>query len=85
MKFPEKYLDLFKPETKAHLFLATIMPDGSAMTRITHRFSPMINEKSARGYRPVNSNATAAMNTSSEISPMPPLRATHSPVVSFHQ
>ena len=29
MKFPEKYLDLFKPETKAHLFLATIMPDGS--------------------------------------------------------
>ena len=29
MNFPEKYLDLFKPETKAHLFLATIMPDGS--------------------------------------------------------
>jgi len=29
MKFPEKYLDLFEPETKAHLFLATIMPDGS--------------------------------------------------------
>jgi len=27
--FPEKYLDLFKPETKAYLFLATIMPDGS--------------------------------------------------------
>lgn len=29
MAFPEKYLDLFKPETKAHLFLATTMPDGS--------------------------------------------------------
>ena len=29
MNFPEKYLDLFKPETKAYLFLATIMPDGS--------------------------------------------------------
>lgn len=29
MKFPKKYLDLFEPETKAHLFLATIMPDGS--------------------------------------------------------
>jgi hypothetical protein len=29
MKFPEKYLDLFKPETKAFLFLATSMPDGS--------------------------------------------------------
>ncbi len=29
MKFPETYLDLFKPETKAYLFLATIMPDGS--------------------------------------------------------
>ena len=29
MNFPEKYLDLFKPETKAHLFLATVMPDGS--------------------------------------------------------
>ena len=29
MSFPEKYLDLFKPETKAYLFLATIMPDGS--------------------------------------------------------
>ncbi len=29
MPFPEKYLDLFQPETKAHLFLATIMPDGS--------------------------------------------------------
>ena len=29
MNFPEKYLDLFKPETKAYLFLATVMPDGS--------------------------------------------------------
>jgi PPOX class probable F420-dependent enzyme len=29
MKFPEKYLDLFKPETKAYLFLATLMSDGS--------------------------------------------------------
>lgn len=29
MNFPEKYIDLFKPETKAHLFLATSMPDGS--------------------------------------------------------
>lgn len=29
MNFPEKYLDLFKPEIKAHLFLATIMADGS--------------------------------------------------------
>ena len=29
MKFPVKFLDLFEPETKAHLFLATIMPDGS--------------------------------------------------------
>ena len=29
MKFPEKYLDLFEPETKAFLFLATSMPDGS--------------------------------------------------------
>lgn len=29
MKFPEKYHDLFKPETKAFLFLATSMPDGS--------------------------------------------------------
>ena len=29
MSFPEKYLDLFKPETKAYLFLATVMPDGS--------------------------------------------------------
>ena len=23
MNFPEKYLDLFEPETKAHLFLAS--------------------------------------------------------------
>ena len=30
MKFPEKYLDLLKPETKAYLFLATSMPDGSS-------------------------------------------------------
>ena len=29
MHFPENFLDLFKPETKAHLYLATIMPDGS--------------------------------------------------------
>lgn len=29
MKFPQAYLDLFKPETRAHLFLATIMADGS--------------------------------------------------------
>ena len=29
MNFPEKYQDLLKPETKAYLFLATIMPDGS--------------------------------------------------------
>ena len=29
MKFPEKYQDLFEPETKAFLFLATSMPDGS--------------------------------------------------------
>ena len=29
MNFPEKYLDLFDPTTKAHLFLDTIMPDGS--------------------------------------------------------
>jgi PPOX class probable F420-dependent enzyme len=29
MSFPEKYLDLFKDETKAFLFLATTMPDGS--------------------------------------------------------
>jgi PPOX class probable F420-dependent enzyme len=29
MSFPEKYLDLFEPKTKAYLFLATIMHDGS--------------------------------------------------------
>lgn len=29
MNFPEKYLDLLKDETRAFLFLATIMPDGS--------------------------------------------------------
>ena len=29
MPFPEKYMDLFKEETKAFLFLATTMPDGS--------------------------------------------------------
>lgn len=29
MTFPEKYLDLLKPENRAHLFLATIMADGS--------------------------------------------------------
>jgi len=29
MTFPEKYLDLLKDETKAFLFLATTMPDGS--------------------------------------------------------
>lgn len=29
MRFPEKYLDLFKDETRAFLFLATTMPDGS--------------------------------------------------------
>jgi PPOX class probable F420-dependent enzyme len=29
MNFPEKYLDLFKPETKAFLYLATSMSDGS--------------------------------------------------------
>jgi len=29
MNFPEKYLDLFDPETRAYLFLATSMPDGS--------------------------------------------------------
>ena len=29
MTFPEKYLDLFEPEAKAYLFLATSMPDGS--------------------------------------------------------
>ena len=29
MPFPENYMDLFKEETKAFLFLATTMPDGS--------------------------------------------------------
>jgi PPOX class probable F420-dependent enzyme len=29
MKFPEKYLDLLKDESKAYLFLATTMPDNS--------------------------------------------------------
>ena len=29
MNFPERFLDLLDPKTKAHLFLATIMPDGS--------------------------------------------------------
>jgi PPOX class probable F420-dependent enzyme len=29
MIFPEKFLDLLKDETKAYLFLATTMPDGS--------------------------------------------------------
>ena len=29
MNFPKKYLDLIKDETKAYLFLATTMPDGS--------------------------------------------------------
>jgi len=29
LNFPEKYLDLLKPETKAYLFLATSMPDGT--------------------------------------------------------
>ena len=29
MKFPENYLELTQPETKAFLFLATLMPDGS--------------------------------------------------------
>jgi PPOX class probable F420-dependent enzyme len=29
MNFPEKYLDLLQDETKAFLFLATTMPDGS--------------------------------------------------------
>ena len=29
MNFPEKYLDLLKPKTRAFLFLATLMPDGS--------------------------------------------------------
>jgi PPOX class probable F420-dependent enzyme len=29
MKFPEKFLDLFKPETKAILFLATVNANGT--------------------------------------------------------
>lgn len=29
MNFPEKYLDLLRDETRAFLFLATTMPDGS--------------------------------------------------------
>ncbi len=29
MNFPEEFLDLLKDETKAYLFLATTMPDGS--------------------------------------------------------
>lgn len=29
MNFPKEYLDLLKPETKAFLFLATLMRDGS--------------------------------------------------------
>ena len=29
MNFPEEFLDLIKDETKAYLFLATTMPDGS--------------------------------------------------------
>ena len=29
MTLPEKFRDLFKDETKAYLFLATTMPDGS--------------------------------------------------------
>jgi PPOX class probable F420-dependent enzyme len=29
MRFPENYLDLLKAETKAFLYLATSMPDGS--------------------------------------------------------
>lgn len=29
MRLPAKFLDLFKDETKALLYLATIMPDGS--------------------------------------------------------
>jgi PPOX class probable F420-dependent enzyme len=29
MKFPEKYLDLFKDETKAYLFPATVNADGT--------------------------------------------------------
>lgn len=29
MNFPEKFLDLLKSESKAYLYLATIMPDAS--------------------------------------------------------
>jgi len=29
MNFPKSHQDLFEPETKAYLFLATTMPDGS--------------------------------------------------------
>jgi PPOX class probable F420-dependent enzyme len=29
MSFPEEFLDLFKDDTKALLYLATVMPDGS--------------------------------------------------------
>jgi PPOX class probable F420-dependent enzyme len=29
MNFPEQFLDLIKDETKAYLYLATTMPDGS--------------------------------------------------------
>ena len=29
MNFPEEFLDLIKDETKAYLYLATTMPDGS--------------------------------------------------------
>ena len=29
MNFPEEFLDLFNKESKAWLFLATVMPDGS--------------------------------------------------------
>jgi PPOX class probable F420-dependent enzyme len=29
MNFPDEFLDLFNPESKAWLFLATLMPDGS--------------------------------------------------------
>ena len=29
MNFPDEFLDLFNQESKAWLFLATLMPDGS--------------------------------------------------------
>jgi len=29
MNIPEKYLDLLKDETRAYLYLATVMPDGT--------------------------------------------------------